>query len=256
MLIYRGQPMLAVRLQPIFDRSLAVIAYEALLHLPLNQGKTGFLITGLERHENPEYLLNIHKFVVNKSIRYYNIGYRPIWLNFSARILLYPGHIEAVLQLLKEQGIQLKNIGIEVTETFFVENIDYFVTCLESLKTEGITIVLDDFGDGYQSLSRYFAFPFDYVKIAGKFIKRSQTCQRAKDLLVKLIRVMQSSKTKVIAECIESANEFHILYHQGYDGFQGFWLNKPLMPVANEPTTVLELPEEIIEQLRMVKWPL
>lgn len=237
--------MFSVYLQTIFDRSCAPFAHEALLRTPSLPGCIGKLITSLEHHEELAHLHRIHTYVLNKVIIYTNICPSPIWFNCSAK-LLSPTYVESFINIIKCHYIPANLIGIEVTETFFVEDFQAFHESLSLLRQNGFTLILDDFGSGYQSLWRLGAFSFDYVKICGKLIQNFLGCPRRTEILNLLIRLIHATNALAIAEAVETQKQFSALLELGCDGFQGYWLHRPESPIPDQTLDHIEIPHILL----------
>jgi EAL domain-containing protein (putative c-di-GMP-specific phosphodiesterase class I) len=76
------------------------------------------------------------------------------------------GSIEkAVVNALRESGLSPNRLELEITETLLLSNTDATMAILKKLKAIGVSIVMDDFGPGYSSLSYLWKFPFDKIKL-------------------------------------------------------------------------------------------
>ncbi|MEF9951367.1 MAG: GGDEF domain-containing phosphodiesterase [Clostridium sp.] len=152
-----------------------------------------------------------------------------IFINFSAvtlnnnEILKY---FEDVLISLRLSKIPI-NLGIEITETAAIENLEPVKKWMEIFKTLGCTIALDDFGVGYTSLSYLGSLPIDFVKIDGCFIKQI-TEDEGQESIVKAIKmVSEKYNKKTIGEFVEDKNILKKLHELKIDFAQGYYIGKP-----------------------------
>ena len=93
-----------------------------------------------------------------------------IAVNLSVRQMLAPGIAELVADVLSRTGVRPGDLCLELTESVFMEDVDYFGRTLASLKEIGVSLSIDDFGTGYSSLSYLKRFPVDGVKIDRVFV--------------------------------------------------------------------------------------
>jgi EAL domain-containing protein (putative c-di-GMP-specific phosphodiesterase class I) len=96
------------------------------------------------------------------------------------------------------------------------------------LKDLGVRISIDDFGTGYSSLSYLRKFPIDTLKIAQTFVKDLTNNSNDAAISKAIIAMAHSLRLEVIAEGVETMNQLSILYAQGCDAAQGFYLGKPI----------------------------
>jgi len=148
---------------------------------------------------------------------------------------------EQVAETIWENGLDPHTIELEITESAIMENIEKSLLMLKVLKTMGIKISIDDFGTGYSSLSQLRKFPVNYLKIDQSFTKDIHAKDKNSDdsQLVKNIIVMAKDMgIKVIAEGVETEDEFEFLKKEGCDLIQGYLFSKPIP--ADEFTQLLE----------------
>lgn len=148
---------------------------------------------------------------------------------------------EQVAETIWENNLDPKKIELEITESAIMDNIEKSLLMLKVLKAMGIKIAIDDFGTGYSSLSQLKTFPVNYLKIDQSFIKNIHNKNKASDeagLVVAIIAMAKELGIKVIAEGVETENEFNFLKEQGCDLIQGYLFSKPIS--AEEFTKLLE----------------
>lgn len=154
-----------------------------------------------------------------------------IWvaINLSPRQFREANFVEIITQTLVNSGIPTHCLELEITERLLVEDIPGAKDMIAQLSQRSIRLSLDDFGTGYSSLSYLKKFPFDILKIDRSFI--ADVPQDADDVsLVKTIIAMAHGlNLKVIAEGVETQEQFEFLAQQGCDFAQGYWLSKPLL---------------------------
>jgi len=88
-------------------------------------------------------------------------------VNLSVRQMLAPDIAGLIADVLGRTGALAESLCLELTESVFMEDVDYFARTLNSLKTLGVRLAIDDFGTGYSSLSYLKRFPVDAVRWTG-----------------------------------------------------------------------------------------
>lgn len=132
------------------------------------------------------------------------------------------------------QGLVLPKglLEIEITESTMMADAERNVGMLHQLKEMGIRLSLDDFGTGYSSLSYLARFPLDAVKIDGSFIRGLAANPHDASITQAIIEMSHQLGIKVVAECVETAEQVEFLRARGCDEAQGFFFFRP-MPVEN-----------------------
>ena len=130
------------------------------------------------------------------------------------------------------QGLTLPQglLEIEITESTMMADAERNVGMLHQLKEMGIRLSLDDFGTGYSSLSYLARFPLDAVKIDGSFIRGVTNTAHDAAITQAIIEMAHQLGMKVVAECVETAEQVEFLRAHGCDEAQGFYFAQP-MPV-------------------------
>lgn len=130
--------------------------------------------------------------------------------------------------LLNELGIPPYLLEVEITESVFMEDIDYVVETLTQLSNMGISIALDDFGTGFSSLSYLRRLPLSILKIDKSFID-AITQESQEDVIVgSLINLAHDLNLQVVAEGIESIDQSTYLIDCDCDYQQGYYYSKPI----------------------------
>jgi EAL domain-containing protein (putative c-di-GMP-specific phosphodiesterase class I) len=110
-----------------------------------------------------------------------------------------------------------------------IEERDIALGVLRNLAAQGISIALDDFGTGYSSLSYLNALPFTKLKIDRSFVADIGTNPRALRLLTNVARLGRDLNLTVVAEGVETEEQFNILVaHTKIQQVQGFLFSRPL----------------------------
>jgi diguanylate cyclase (GGDEF)-like protein/PAS domain S-box-containing protein len=152
----------------------------------------------------------------------------PVAINVSAVELRSKGFVQGVHAILQETGLDPRYLEFELTETALMQDPNATTGVLSALKDIGVQLTLDDFGTGYSSLSYLKRFPIDSLKIDKSFVHG--LCSNASDanIVSAVISMGKSFGIKVIAEGVETREQFMRLQAQQCAEGQGYYFNEPL----------------------------
>ncbi|MFN3219883.1 MAG: putative bifunctional diguanylate cyclase/phosphodiesterase [Acidimicrobiales bacterium] len=161
-------------------------------------------------------------------------GLEFVSLNLSARNLLNDQLVDSMAAAIETIGSDCGVVVVEITESTIIEDFDQAVRVLESLRSLGIQVWIDDFGTGHSSLARLTALPIDGVKIDRAFIDASTRSREGRIVLENLIEMVHELGLRSIAEGIETAEQLDVVRSLGCDLAQGFHLAEPApYPIAS-----------------------
>jgi EAL domain-containing protein (putative c-di-GMP-specific phosphodiesterase class I) len=161
----------------------------------------------------------------------------PVAINISAVELRSKGFVEGVRSALKETGLNPQYLEIELTETALMQDPASTIAVLYELRDLGVRLTLDDFGTGYSSLSYLKRFPIDSIKIDKSFVRGVCTNADDANIVSAVINMGRSFDLKVIAEGVETRDQFMSLQAQQCSEGQGFYFQAPIS--ADEFTKLL-----------------
>jgi len=141
--------------------------------------------------------------------------------------------VDRVRQILLQSGANPKNLRLELTESLMAGDIDFVVAQMHSLRELGVSISLDDFGTGYASLAYLSRLPLDELKIDRAFVKDLNKHGKGELLTETLISLGRSMNLAVIAEGVETHEQFERLQELGCEFFQGYLFGKPSIDVES-----------------------
>jgi EAL domain-containing protein (putative c-di-GMP-specific phosphodiesterase class I) len=137
-----------------------------------------------------------------------------------------------VEEVLRRTGAAPEGLCLELTESLFMEDIDYFGSTLAGLKSVGARLAIDDFGTGYSSLSYLQRFPVDAVKIDRAFVQALGSDPHDSALVAAIIAMAAALSLEVTAEGVETRNQLDILRSLACHQAQGFYLARPMTSAA------------------------
>jgi diguanylate cyclase (GGDEF)-like protein/PAS domain S-box-containing protein len=156
----------------------------------------------------------------------------PVAINISAVELRSKYFVEGVRAVLQETGLDPRYLEFELTETAILQNPKSTIAVLHALKDTGIHLTLDDFGTGFSSLSYLKGFPIDALKIDKSFVRGLCTNAGDANIVSAVINMGKSFGLRVVAEGVETREQFLRLQAQQCAEGQGYYFQRPL--AANE----------------------
>jgi EAL domain-containing protein (putative c-di-GMP-specific phosphodiesterase class I) len=153
-------------------------------------------------------------------------------VNFSVRQLLAPDVVDLVAAVLARTGARPSDLCLELTESVFMGDVEYYSKTLANLKALGVRLALDDFGTGYSSLSYLKRFPFDAVKVDRSFVDGLGTDPHDSDLVAAIVAMADALGLDVIAEGVETEDQLANLMKLHCGRVQGFHLARPMVATA------------------------
>jgi diguanylate cyclase (GGDEF)-like protein/PAS domain S-box-containing protein len=138
---------------------------------------------------------------------------------------------------LRENSIDSDLLELELTESSLMTHAKKTARILKRLKALGIRISIDDFGTGYSSLAYVKRFPIDVLKIDRSFIGDITTNPADAAITTAIIEMAHSLKVRVVAEGVETVEQYEFLRNRGCDEVQGYYFARPLP--AHEITKLL-----------------
>jgi diguanylate cyclase (GGDEF)-like protein/PAS domain S-box-containing protein len=161
----------------------------------------------------------------------------PVAINISAVELRSKDFLQGVRAVLDETGLDAHYIEFELTETALMQDPQSTIAVLGALKDMGVRITLDDFGTGYSSLTYLKRFPIDALKIDKSFVRGLCTNAGDANIVSAVINMGRSFGLRVIAEGVETREQFLRLQAQQCAEGQGYYFHAPV--AAHEFTKLL-----------------
>lgn len=150
-----------------------------------------------------------------------------ISVNLSVRTVNWK-LVDHFIQFLKEIQLQAACIELEITESLLMRNLEANAEIVNALKQLGFKISIDDFGTGYSSLAYLKKLGVDYLKIDQTFIRDLMIDPSNKALVSAIIIMSHHLGIKVIAEGVETAEQYEFLCKHNCDEAQGYFFSPPV----------------------------
>jgi EAL domain-containing protein (putative c-di-GMP-specific phosphodiesterase class I) len=149
-------------------------------------------------------------------------------VNVSARQFHQADFVEQTLKLLADKNINPALLKLELTESLILDDIDSAITKMNALKGAGIFLSMDDFGTGYSSLAYLTQLPLNQLKIDQSFV-RNMGAKHVNAVIVQtIIGMARNLDMEVIAEGVETEEQYAFLKEHGCALFQGYLFGKPV----------------------------
>ncbi len=149
-------------------------------------------------------------------------------INISPKQLLQTDFVENITNEIRSSGIETHTVTLEITENVLISDIICVSPILEKLRTRGFKLSLDDFGTGYSSLSYLSNLPINEIKIDRSFIDKLLTSSESESLVKAIIAIGKSCNTQIVAEGVETQEQYKRLSQYHCDIVQGYYFDKPL----------------------------
>ena len=156
------------------------------------------------------------------------LGAVPVAVNISAIEFRNSRFLECLALILQETGMAPQYLELELTESVLMHNADVSVVMLRRLRSMGLSLAIDDFGTGYSSLSYLQRFPVNTLKIDQSFVQDIATNRDDATIVNAVIAMGRNLNQQVIAEGVETGEQFSLLQAQHCDEGQGFHFSPPL----------------------------
>ena len=162
------------------------------------------------------------------------LGLPPIRVavNLSGRQFLQQDLVKTIAKALEETGLSPEYLEIEITESIAIQNVEFTIAVLHSLQKMGIHISIDDFGTGHSSLWSLRRFPVNKLKIDRAFVRDLIDNPKDAAIINAVIALGHGLDLKIIAEGVETAEQFSFLRAVNCDGVQGYLFSPPLSAKA------------------------
>ncbi len=152
----------------------------------------------------------------------------PVHVNLSARQVAQQDLPELVRAVLDEYGVAPSDIALEITESALIEGKHGPIATLVELKTMGVSIVLDDFGTGFSSLSYLERFPIDTLKIDRAFISKLGEPTAPAPIVTAIVGMARALAVATVAEGVETAVQAAAVAVLGCERAQGYFFARPV----------------------------
>lgn len=168
------------------------------------------------------------KFYSEKKL--WELGIQYIEVNLSGIQCIDKRLPEQLLNCMKKYNIKPEYINLEITETATINAENQLYENMDILRKEGCKFSMDDFGTGYSNLAKISEINFELIKLDKSLIWPCFNKNNEKALIVlnTCISMLKQLKVAIVAEGVETPEQFNMLTEKGIDYLQGYYFSRPI----------------------------
>lgn len=136
--------------------------------------------------------------------------------------------VDTVRDCLQETGVAASQLQLEFQEGVAMQDLGESIRILTGLKELGITLCIDNFGTGYSPLGYLNHFPLDAIKVDRSYLVKSLENEKDANLVAAIIDIARNMKLGLLAEGVESIEQYQFLNRQGVHLMQGYLFSAPV----------------------------
>ena len=178
----------------------------------------------------------------------------PVSVNVSRIDMLTPDLKNIFKEILEENRLSPDDLMLEITESAYTGDSDQVISTAKELRGMGMgfRIEMDDFGTGYSSLGMLTHLPIDALKLDMSFIRNAFGENRDVRMIELIIDIADYLHVPVVAEGVETEEQYMVLKAMGCEYVQGYYFSKPVPP-ADFERFIVERSEIKVEVAPTVK---
>ncbi len=215
--------------QPIISNSSGkIVKYECLARVE-DEGEIISPIHFLESARRSGLMGNLTRSMINKCFKLFSGNEIEFSLNIANEDLLDHTFIDFLTMKQKHYNINPQHVILEILEDIIISDVNPLpLQNLHILKKLGYKLALDDFGTNRSNFNRLEAIRVDILKIDGQFIQGIDTNEKNQYIVKMITNMAKKMHIEVIAEFVETGQEYEMVKNIGVDYSQGYYFNKPL----------------------------
>ncbi|MDX1529614.1 MAG: EAL domain-containing response regulator, partial [Gammaproteobacteria bacterium] len=228
-----GEPLQTVYQPTVSMKTGAPVGVEALVRW--THDKSGVLgpmcfIPLAERLGHVKFLTDVvTRRVMAEAAFWQNSGLDlRVSINLSVTVLKCLDLPEFVIATAESTGLDPSKLTLEITESHLMDDFKESLETLARLRLKGVWLSIDDFGTGYSSMEQLKRVPFNEVKIDRCFVTGAVHDVETRAILESTIELGQRLGLVVVAEGVESREDWDLLESLGCDVAQGYFISRPL----------------------------
>ncbi len=136
--------------------------------------------------------------------------------------------IGTVSEALAVTGVAASQLQLELQEGVAMKDLGESIRILNGLKELGVSLCIDNFGTGYSPLGYLNSFPLDMIKVDRSYLVKSQISEKDANLVAAIIDIARNMKLGLVAEGVESIEQYQFLNRQGVQFMQGYLFSAPV----------------------------
>jgi EAL domain-containing protein (putative c-di-GMP-specific phosphodiesterase class I) len=155
-------------------------------------------------------------------------------INLTCQQIREKNLLEKLDRVLATTGIDGSTIRLEITESSMMDQGEETIAKLEELCARNIQLSIDDFGQGYSSLSYLHRFPINTLKIDRTFVEQMSLGRQNFEIIRTIIILAHALNMNVVAEGVETHEQMSMLKQLGCEYGQGYFFSRPIIAAAAE----------------------
>jgi diguanylate cyclase (GGDEF)-like protein len=213
--------------QPIVNQKTGkIVSYEALIRLIERNGVALSPHLFLDIAKKSKLYTTLTKVMIKKTFKTFKKSKKHFSINFS-----YEDMIDSEVLALLTKELQDGKIGqqftAEILESESITNYDLVKNFIDTIKSYGAKVAIDDFGSGYSNFERLFKLDIDVIKIDGSIIKDIDENKQLHIITETIVNFAKKTNIQVIAEYVHSKEIVDILTKMGVTKMQGYYFAEP-----------------------------
>ncbi|MEM7737109.1 MAG: EAL domain-containing protein [Deinococcota bacterium] len=232
--------------QPIVNASTSQLTgFEALLRW--HHSKYGVVSPGefIPYAEETGLIVDIDRWVLHQAClqlcawqtQFPNLDLR-LNVNMTTQQLAHDDLVNHISDVVSETHVAPESINVELIESMLLQDSEWVLAQLGHLRELGVQLYIDDFGTGYSSLSYLQTLNANALKIDRSFVQNMSRGHEGYELVKTIVQIAHSLQMTVVAEGVETTEQYLALCELGCDFLQGYYISKPLL--ATEAQVFLE----------------
>jgi diguanylate cyclase (GGDEF)-like protein/PAS domain S-box-containing protein len=184
--------------------------------------------------EESGLIIELGEWILNDALNqmkiWENDKEKSLWrvsINVSSKQFADEGFILMLQNALNTSGVEPSKVRLELTEGILLDNVDETLQKLYTIKSMGLSLSIDDFGTGYSSLAYLKKLPMDELKIDQSFVRDLIEDKNDEIIIQTIISIGSQFGLEVIAEGVETQEQYQKLLSMGCQNFQGYLFSKP-----------------------------
>lgn len=222
--------------QPIVDcETGSLIGAEALMRFSMESEGKKVSVSPVEfipLLEETGLIVPTGRWILNQAaamcseVQKYIKGFK-INVNISYIQLIKSDIMKDILSVIENYGLEPECLGIELTESGYIDANTHFRDLRDGLKENGIQFIIDDFGTGYSNLHCLSDLSPAYIKIDRIFTNKAMCNDYDHELMVKIIEMAHTLNLQICIEGVEKTEVLEDIRNIKADYIQGYLFGKP-----------------------------
>lgn len=178
-------------------------------------------------------LADMSRAVLNTALRYaseWPVDDCCVSFNVSPQSLKDADFTESIESTLGLWNRRAELVGIEITESAFMDDPDTSMPIMRRLRDRGMRVSIDDFGTGYSSFAYFKNIPANELKVDKSFVQNMHGSDADRRIVQAVVALAHQFELEVVAEGVENRETLEVLRALGCDVAQGFWVGRPMRP--------------------------